>query len=447
MRGERTVIAVVGGSITVGHGASDGFSWPTYFENWLKDAFPNANVSFHNGAVAGTKSDYMCACHSSHIPHDADLVIIEYGHNDVHHPSEGNNLLMDNVERRPMERLLRRLLEYPRRPALVFLNVLCWFETKSYGLELDKMRGLFYDNAESDFSEFSWYYSLPSVSVKAGVYPLMLANVSGFRVDKCCRFTPEDRLELLGQSFFSDGVHPAGDTGARVMAELLIHLLMKVVDGIKALPTNEEDNKAASEPLPRPMIPGNYPSMSDRCLLGAVLVNATLEPHEGWTWMDDRRRGQGRQPKLGFVSVKPGSIIQFKVDTRITVGLQADGDKKNGTVEIGIAHLRSYEHNGRGTVSCLGGCQCMGDMTLEGLDTTRKVSQLHIHSGIKATQSSNCIIQVAVSNSTGGTGHKVKISGIFIAEEAGGDNRITAAVSRGALDTITGLKINPSDSQ
>ena len=436
------VITVVGGSITVGHGAADGFPWPLYFHHWLTDTFPKANVSFHNGAVAGTKSDYMSVCHSSHIPHDTDLVIVEYGHNDVHHPRDGDG--MDNSERRPMERLLRRLLEYPKRPALIFLNMICWFETMWYGPETEKMKGVFYDSAEAGFSEFAWYYSIPSSSVKAGVYPLMLSNVSGFKVDKCCRFTPEERLNNIGQTFYSDGVHPAGDTGARVMSELLIHLLIKVMDGIKISPVSEDDKKAISDPLPRPMIPGNYPSLSDRCLLGSVLVNSAVKPHNGWEWMDDRRRGSHRQPKLGYVSTSPGSIIQFKMDTRTSVELKAG--EKSAPVAIGIAHLRSYEHMGRGIVSCTGGCTCSGDLTLEGLDVTRRVSQLHIHSGIKATQSSECIVQVTVSNESGaGGGHKVKISGIFLSEEAGEGGGITAAVSRGALDTIVGLKVNPHE--
>ena len=131
------------------------------------------------------------------------------------------------------------------------------------------------------------------------------------------------------------------------------------------------------------------------------------------------------------------------MDARASVVQMAADRGKTAMVEIGIAHLRSYEHMGRGVLSCVGGCQCTGNMVLEGLDTTRRVSQLHIHSGIKATQSSECILQVTVSNLTAGTGHKVKIAGIFISEEAGENDQIAAAMSRGALDSLVGLKITP----
>jgi lysophospholipase L1-like esterase len=433
MRGEHTVITAVGASITAGSGSMDGFPWPTYFHNWLMDAFPSSNITFVNGAVVATMSDYMAVCSSSHIPNNTDLVILEYAVNDIPRTVHGMSL-MDNSERRAMERLLRRLLEYPHRPAVVFLNIFSWFVATS-----GELRGVFYHHAEADFAEFSWYYSIPSVSVKAAVYPLMERNASGFRVDKCCRHTPEDRLNLVGQTFYGDGLHPAGDTGARATSELLIHLFMKVTDGLKTRPLGEDEKKAAVEPLPRPMIAGNYPSASDRCFLGLVLVNSVLQPHVGWIWMDERRHGAA-QPKLGFVSSQPESTIRFKLDTRASVG-----QDKNATVEIGIAHLRSYEHMGKGLLNCLGGCQCSGDMVLEGLDTTRKVSQLHIHSNIRATQSSECILQVTVSDQTNGTGHKVKIVGIFVAEEVDSGGRIAAALSRGALDSLPSLKISPNE--
>ena len=80
IKGEHTVITVVGGSITAGSGGSN---WTLYFREWLTDTFPNAKVSFNNGAVLATKSDYMSVCHSSHIPRESDLVVLEYSQNDT----------------------------------------------------------------------------------------------------------------------------------------------------------------------------------------------------------------------------------------------------------------------------------------------------------------------------------------------------------------------------
>ena len=50
-------------------------------------------------------------CHNVHIPPDADVVILEYSLNDG---SDTLYPVYDNAVRRPFERLLRKLLNYPQ---------------------------------------------------------------------------------------------------------------------------------------------------------------------------------------------------------------------------------------------------------------------------------------------------------------------------------------------
>ena len=45
VRGVPTLVSVVGGSNTVGHGAHNGFPWPRYLYEWLKDAFPKTDIT------------------------------------------------------------------------------------------------------------------------------------------------------------------------------------------------------------------------------------------------------------------------------------------------------------------------------------------------------------------------------------------------------------------
>ena len=49
-------------------------------------------------------------CHNLHVPQAADIVFVEYSLNDEHPPPP----LYDNPMRRPFERLLRKLLSYPK---------------------------------------------------------------------------------------------------------------------------------------------------------------------------------------------------------------------------------------------------------------------------------------------------------------------------------------------
>ncbi|GFH13751.1 SGNH_hydro domain-containing protein [Haematococcus lacustris] len=68
--------------------------------------------------MAGALSAYMSACHNVHVPKSADIIFVEYSVNDqaVALP------VFDNAMRRPYERLLRKLLKYPNRPAVVLVH-------------------------------------------------------------------------------------------------------------------------------------------------------------------------------------------------------------------------------------------------------------------------------------------------------------------------------------
>ena len=113
-------VGVVGGSIAWGHGATkrganDFFSLVV---TWLRAAFPKVRVEARNGCVPGTPAAYMAICLSNHVDDDADLVFVEYTLNDGLFDS-----IAANARVRVKERLLRRLLALPRRPAVVMLQM------------------------------------------------------------------------------------------------------------------------------------------------------------------------------------------------------------------------------------------------------------------------------------------------------------------------------------
>jgi hypothetical protein len=74
------------------------------------------HISVANGAVPGTVSTYMSVCVKSHVPLDADVVLVEYAVNDAF------NAPVDSDLRRSFERLIRKLLNFPNRPAVVLVN-------------------------------------------------------------------------------------------------------------------------------------------------------------------------------------------------------------------------------------------------------------------------------------------------------------------------------------
>ncbi len=60
-----------------------------------------------------------------------------------------------------MERLVRKLLDYPLKPAVLFLHTYGWHE-------MPDPKGLYWESAERDMAELGTYYRLPAVSVKVG---------------------------------------------------------------------------------------------------------------------------------------------------------------------------------------------------------------------------------------------------------------------------------------
>jgi hypothetical protein len=116
----------------------------------------------------------------------------------------------NNDKTRSFERLVRRLLNYPKRPAVLLINAFSYADGFPF-------RGAFWGGSvERDTPEFSLYYDLPAVSVKGCCYHLMQINASGFRVDNSVKDLPSDAsIEDKQQFFYFDNVHPYGLTGHR----------------------------------------------------------------------------------------------------------------------------------------------------------------------------------------------------------------------------------------
>jgi hypothetical protein len=177
-----------------------------------------------------------------------------------------------------MERLLRRLLNYPNKPAVILLNAFAY--TGGF-----PFRGAFWGGSvERDTPDLALYYDLPALSVKGCCYHLMRADVPGYRVDNQVRWLPPDTpLAVKSQYFYMDNVHPFGTTGhrqeiimygainmyhltgcsCRAMGDLLAfflrHAYTMMQVGMWHFPTNTDDA------LPEPMIPGNFESKGNNC--------------------------------------------------------------------------------------------------------------------------------------------------------------------------------------
>lgn len=135
------------------------------------------------------------------------------------------------------------------------------------------------------------------------------------------------------------------------MSELVISLLQRGVADLLHSPFSSEDTEAAAASLPPPMLPANHQALSDRCFMGqAFRDNAVIaDPQpDNWTWVNEAKASL--RPKWGYVSYTPGSVLRLRVNTTASAGAL---DQR---VLVQLAHLRSYEHMGQGSVTCAVRC-------------------------------------------------------------------------------------------
>ncbi|EFJ52634.1 hypothetical protein VOLCADRAFT_85814 [Volvox carteri f. nagariensis] len=252
----------------------------------------------------------------------------------------------------------------------------------------------FYETTEDAQGALSQYYDVQYLSLRTALYRLAVF-----------KSTPN----FLWEDAYVD-VHP-GDHGHKIMADLAVHLIQRVTLGLLMEPYSSADAEAANEQLPEPMYLGNTAPSSPMCLVGAAFRRLVVSS-SGFTYVNE---GTAVKPKPGYVATEPGSRLQLAVNTdRSAVGSPA-GEK----VHVYVHHLRSYEHMGVAEVSCVSGCSC--DPVEIDAHIKERVSQVYM-SRLVVSQSRECVLEVKVTDKTSSGEHKFKVSGLVLAEKAGGSD-------------------------
>ena len=127
-----------------------------------------------------------------------DILFVDYTVNDKPH------IPFKSEIRRGFERLLRKLLALPHKPAVVLMHHFC---------PLCDPKFTYWGNAERELDEFASYYGLPTLSIKAATHHLMAADVTGFSVAATRNTLPVPSPRHV--YFYWDFIHPDGNTGVR----------------------------------------------------------------------------------------------------------------------------------------------------------------------------------------------------------------------------------------
>lgn len=203
-RGETVTIGFLGGSITQGSLAScPDNCYASRVYQWWKEQFPN--TQFINAGIGGTTSQFGVArVEADLLRYEPDMVFVEFSVND-----DCNAFFMETYEG-----LVRKLLTSGTALLLI------------HNVRYDNMEG-----AEDVHLKIGKHYSLPCVSMKSTIYPLVASGALPNR-----EITPDD-------------LHP-NDRGHALVASVIICCLEKIL--------NAQTMDERPEPLPEPLTENQY---------------------------------------------------------------------------------------------------------------------------------------------------------------------------------------------
>lgn len=261
VQGEDLTIGFLGGSITQGSCASAHENTYAYrVFSWWKDTFPEAEFHYVNGGIGGTTSHYGATrVVTDVLMYQPDFVVVDFSVNDDAEP----------FFQETYEGVVRRLLNWPSKPAVVLLN------------------NVFYDtgeNAQGFHNAVGKWYHLPCVSIRDTVYQRMKAG------------------DYAREELTPDGLHP-NDMGHGLVAGEIIKLLESVKEEVQ---TRKENY--TTEILPIPMTANAYEH-------ARRLTIREISPElNGFHTDTEEKKGHLDAFKNGWIGKKAGDRLTVEVE-------------------------------------------------------------------------------------------------------------------------------------
>lgn len=263
--GEEITIGYIGGSITMGSGASNNSKcYASLVSDWWTTTYPDATFTVVNAGIGATDSKFACArCEDDLLSYEPDFVIVEFSVNDG----------TDTTFSESYESLVRMILDAPSEPAVLILNMVTYDTGYS---------------AQDTHNVVAFRYNLPVVSMKTSIYQDI-----------------EDGI-LKATDVSSDMTHP-NDQGHAYASEIITYFLEKVrLHGF-------EDNCYEPYSLPEPT--RTLTSMNSKRIQGMDL-NPELS---GFILDTEEQNGITDIFKKGFYASDEGAYIKCTVEGSIII--------------------------------------------------------------------------------------------------------------------------------
>ncbi|GAX83233.1 hypothetical protein CEUSTIGMA_g10659.t1 [Chlamydomonas eustigma] len=401
-------VGVIGTSISWGTGASERGTtdWFSLIGSTLKQMFPKADLEMHNGCFPGTPSSFANMCHSKMVKPDVDLLFVEYITNEF--PLQS---MFHNVKMEAYERLLRKILQRRRLPAVLLVQLPA--RGQSFPSNYTEEKRLFHESSEDQYGSMAQYYSVPWLSYRNAVW---------HDVEHPTPSHPHGNWESISP----DHVHP-NDLGHRMVKDLVVWLITQTAIDLVLNPFSKMDGWYLHRPLPPPMHRDNYEERLEMCLMDDELKDVVKEAESsGWSFVNE---GTALKPKTGYVSRAPGSKLVMELRMGAVLGgdaqqqqqqqdesalSQSSNDIESRRVSFMLSHLRSYDGMGMVRVSCERGCNC-SDTDIDAYHEQRS-STTFMQLILVTALSDTCILSVTVLEATQcpKSGHKFKVSAIMM---------------------------------
>lgn len=282
--GGELTIAFFGGSITQGCAASvHGKTYSYRVFEWWKRTFPKAEFRYVNAGIGGTTSHFGVArIVPDLLMYQPDLAVIDFSVNDG----------ADDFFQETYEGILRRILEWKSKPAVLVLNHV-FYDTGKNAQQ--------YHNAAAD-----WYH-VPHVSMRDTLYRKVEAG------------------EYAMEELTGDALHP-NDRGHELVAEEIIAFFRKVWEEMQTREggvqkaaqeagLQETDAQKGDSPLPSPMTENAY-EFARRLTIREISPDLA-----GFRADTEEKTGHLDLFKNGWIGKHPGDKIRFQV-TASCIALQ-----------------------------------------------------------------------------------------------------------------------------
>eukprot|EP00854_Cymbomonas_tetramitiformis_P003098 gene3098-3932_t len=198
-----------------------------------------AEHSMHNGGVSASPIKYMNLCVREHVPADVDLVIIEYAVNQM--LPDKSIAKSDPVQQ--YERLVRKLIRFPNRPAIILLQTFSW--SRGFNRIAHNSWSSFFETPEDHFAVVAKYYGLPSLSLRDAIFHNVLRLERGYAISDVLGDCKQTDLDRNAKPEPGPGLcrHP-NSFGHGLLANLTINYLIEAFDAIHADPSQASNMTA-----------------------------------------------------------------------------------------------------------------------------------------------------------------------------------------------------------